>query len=124
MFTVLPEFGDGSGGSTRDLRLVVNHDFGPAASHIRRNPIETDRPSMRIGHETQRKQTGKAEWGLDVKPVVELQPDADRERSRRGDREGQAGALPTDQRSDRLSRGTGSLMTQRWREVDSKPRSP
>jgi hypothetical protein len=59
MFTVLPEFGNGSGGSTRHLRLVINHDIGPPASHIRRSPIETDRLSMRIGHHTQREQIGK-----------------------------------------------------------------
>ena len=56
-----------------------NSDFGPAASHIRRSPIETDRFSIRIGHHTQREQIGKTEGSLYVESIVRFQPDPDSE---------------------------------------------
>jgi len=46
------------------LSCVINHDFGPAASHIHGGPSETDRLSIRIGHHTQREQIGKTEGSL------------------------------------------------------------
>jgi hypothetical protein len=79
MFSVSPEFGEGSGGSTRNPRPAINHDFGPAASHIRRSPRKAPRLSARIGPQAQREQIGKTEGSLDVEPVVRFQPDADRE---------------------------------------------
>jgi hypothetical protein len=62
--------------------LVINHDFRPAASHIRSSPIETDRLSIRIGHQTQGEQIGKTEGSLYVESVIRFQPDADSERCR------------------------------------------
>jgi hypothetical protein len=79
MFSVSPEFDEGSGGSTRETWLVINHDFGPAASHISRGSGEADCPSTRIRPQTQREQVGKTEGRLGVEPVVRFQPDADRE---------------------------------------------
>ena len=49
-----------------DLWLVLNDDFGPAASHISRGPNETDRLSTRIGTQAQREQVGETEGSLDV----------------------------------------------------------
>jgi hypothetical protein len=49
-----------------DLWLVLNDDFGPAASHISRGPNETDRLSARIGPQAQREQIGETEGSLDV----------------------------------------------------------
>jgi nitroreductase len=73
------EFGGNNGGSTGDLWPVIDHEFRPAASHIRRGPGEADRLSARIGPQTQRKQIGETERSFDVEPVVRFQPDADRE---------------------------------------------
>jgi hypothetical protein len=83
MFSVSPEFGEGSGGSTRDPRPAINHDFRPAALHIRRGPREADRLSARIGPQTQCKQIGETEGSHDVESVFRFQPDADCE-CRRG----------------------------------------
>jgi hypothetical protein len=59
--------------------LVIDHQFRPAAAHIRRGPSEADRLSARIGSQTQREQIGETEWSLDLEPVVRFQSDADRE---------------------------------------------
>jgi hypothetical protein len=68
-----------SAGPASGFRRVSDDNFRPAASHIRRGSIETDRLSTSIGHHTQRKQIGKTEGSLDVEPVIRFQPDADRE---------------------------------------------
>ena len=53
-----------------DLWLILNYDFRPAASHIRRGPSETDRLSARVGPQAQREQVGETEGSLDVQPVI------------------------------------------------------
>jgi hypothetical protein len=49
-----------------DLWLVLNDDFGPAASHIRSSPGEADRLAAGIGPQAQRKQIGETEGSFDV----------------------------------------------------------
>ena len=61
----------------RDLWLVLNDDFRPAASHIRRGPSEADRLPARIGPQAQSKHIGEAEGSLYVEPVVGFKSDAD-----------------------------------------------
>jgi hypothetical protein len=50
----------------RDLWLILNDDFRPAASHIRGSPGEADRLSTRIGTQAEREQVGETEGSLDV----------------------------------------------------------
>ena len=76
-------FDGGNGGSTGDLWPVIDHEFRPAASHIRRGPGEADRLSARIGPQTQREHIGEAEGSLDVQPVIGFESHADRECWRR-----------------------------------------
>ena len=71
------------GGSTRDQWPVINYDFRPAASYIRRGPDEADRLPARIGPQTQREQIGETERSLDMEPVVGFESHADRECCRR-----------------------------------------
>jgi hypothetical protein len=68
---------------TPDLSLILNDDFRPAASHIRRGPGKADCLSARIGPQAQRKQIGETERSLDVQPVIGLKSNADRECCRR-----------------------------------------
>ena len=50
--------------------LVIDHEFRPAALHIRRGAGEMDRFAARIWPQTQGKQIGQTEGSLDVQPIV------------------------------------------------------
>lgn len=62
-----------------DSSLVLNHDFRPAPDHTGASPGKVERFSAGIGTQAQREKIGQTEGGLDLEPVVRLEPRADRE---------------------------------------------
>jgi len=62
---------------------LINYDFRPAASHIRRGPGEVDRLTTRIGPQTQCEQIGQTEGSLDVQQIIGFKSNAEGESRRR-----------------------------------------